>query len=167
MAELNKEDMLNTIEKMLKNIKNKINNSTDYETVNNHFQYGVGICSTAGNLNIIDKKKYDEFVNDLKSIVNTKIVSIYKIDLDVANKLGVDCSVRVDTVDELKLLYNVLKVVGKIKTKYDIETMNDYPYVVDLMKDEVEFVGTTNEFNAIMEIGKTRTILPFSVVHKK
>ena len=39
MAELNKDEMLTTIEKMIKNIKNKINNSTDYEMLNNHFQY--------------------------------------------------------------------------------------------------------------------------------
>ena len=30
MAELNKEEMLTTIEKMLKNVKNKINSSSDY-----------------------------------------------------------------------------------------------------------------------------------------
>jgi hypothetical protein len=159
--------MLTTIEKMIKNIKNKINNSTDYEMLNNHFQYGLGICSTAGNLNVIDKKKYDDFVNYLKTLVNAKIVNIYKVDLDIANKLGIDCSVRIDTLEELKLLYNVLKVVGKIKTKYDVETMNNYPYVVDLMKEEVEFVGTTNDYNAIIEIGKTRTILPFNVIYKK
>ena len=78
MAELNKEEMLTTIEKMLKNVKNKINSSSDYEMLNNHLQYGLGICSTAGNLNIIDKKKYDEFVNDLKTMVNAKIVNIKK-----------------------------------------------------------------------------------------
>ena len=167
MAELNKEEMLTTIEKMLKNVKNKINSSSDYEMLNNHLQYGLGICSTAGNLNIIDKKKYDEFVNDLKTMVNAKIVNIYKVDIDIAKKLGIDCSVRVDTLEELKLLYNVLKVVGKIKTKYNVETMNNYPYVVDLMKDEMEFVGTTNDYNAIIEIGKTRTILPFNIIYKK
>lgn len=163
------ENMISTMEKMLKNCKSKMNNAQDFIALNGFYKYGMGILSTAGNFQIIDKTKYNEYLDDLNKILADRVLVLYKVDLNISEHSNMDCNVVITNQHDLSILCDALKALGRLgdKTNNEILAMNEFPYIIDLDVSPCRFVGTTPTFNAIEETIKNgKTIVPFSQIYK-